>query len=93
MDDVGQSVRRALEQLAIAVATGKSPDHLSETQQELMIEIHGPAIEQAMGVLQECLRLASSAGATAMHEGMHRAEGVDHEMLDQALEYATEKER
>jgi hypothetical protein len=40
--------------------------------------------EQLMTVVLEAYR----RGVTAMHQGLHRAEGIDHGLMDEALDFA-----
>lgn len=55
------------------VLTGKAEPHAVAAEVELLWTI----------ILEAFRR-----GVRGMHEGLHRGEGVDHEMLDQAMSFA-----
>lgn len=61
-------------------------------EQELALERFHADIERDVDVLAAVMDEARAAGITAVHRRMHIAEGTDHEMVDQAIEFAREDE-
>lgn len=61
-------------------------------EQELALERFHGDLERDVEVLATVMDEAKAAGITAVHRRMHVAEGTDHEMVDQAIEYAREDE-
>ena len=61
-------------------------------EQELALERFHADLERDVEVLATVMDEARAAGITAVHRRMHIAEGTDHEMVDQAIEYAREDE-
>lgn len=47
-------------------------------------------MERDTEVLAAVMDQAKASGIAAVHSRLHVAEGLDHEMLDQAIEYARE---
>lgn len=61
-------------------------------EQELALERFHADMERDVDVLAAVMDEARAAGITAVHRRMHIAENTDHEMVDQAIEYAREDE-
>lgn len=67
---------------------GRSTDLSREQQDELL----GPMVPTLVGaaeMLKECGRQFFLLGVGRVHRDLHAADGIDHEMLDQAVEYHT----
>jgi hypothetical protein len=73
----------------IAHYEGKDPRAISPAERDHMIEAHAKAFAGDLDLLKELVAQSKAAGASAIHAKLHAAEGVDNDMLDQALEYST----
>ena len=56
--------------------------------QNLALDRWHRSMEADLALLSEALRAARSSGIAEVHRRLHSAENTDHEMLDQAIEYA-----
>jgi len=61
-------------------------------EQELALERFHADLERDVEILATVMDEARAAGITAVHRRMHVSEGTDHEMVDQAIQYAREDE-
>lgn len=68
---------------------GRDPGTLTEAEGSALIDPHLRAFGADFAALQELIEVARDDGYGRLLRAMHRAEGVDHEMLDEAVEYAT----
>lgn len=64
----------------------------SAAEQEQALERWHLKMEQDCSVLAEVMDAARSAGIAAAHTRMHVLEGVDHELVDEALQSARSDE-
>ena len=51
-----------------------------------------PVMQTDLDILKECVHQGRLLGVNDVHSRLHGAEGVDHEMLDQAVEYGGDRE-
>lgn len=65
--------------------TGQRPDRLTHAERITLLDTKILAFKTDFERLRECVRYAYSAGAESVHTRLHAAEGVDHEMLEEAL--------
>lgn len=75
-------VVRAIHLRVLESVAGKATDR------EAVLERYHVEMESDVAVLNACLAESFRAGVQAVHTRLHGAEGVDHEMLDQTIEYA-----
>lgn len=75
--------------VAMAIAGGKALK-LSPDERDAILSSREDLIDAHMLMLVECLEQASLAGANSVHRMLHKAPGVDPEMLDEAVEHASE---
>lgn len=60
----------------------------AETE-NLYLEPHWRAMEYDHAAIMEVVRKGFHSGVSHVHTTLHQRPGVDHEMLDEAVEYAT----
>ena len=63
---------------------------LTRTRQLLGREPTQPELKAEVELLWTIVLEAFHRGVRGIHRGLHRAEGVDHEMLDESLAFALE---
>lgn len=93
--DRKRMVREVLENAYVRVAcryTGRLPADMSDADRAMALDAWAEALEADTEQLMEIMRVAQEAALQQMHYRLHRAEGVDHEMLDEAIEYACDDE-
>lgn len=61
---------------------------MSEEQEAAMLEQHHAAMEADTRLLMTFVERGQVEAAEAWRAKIHAAEGVDHEMLDEAIDYA-----
>jgi hypothetical protein len=93
LDELLITTRRILEQAYLRAIVGPSgtPPADEVIQQERLVH-YAPFIEAQMMQLQEVLQLAGNAGAQRLHNALHNRPGIDHEMLDEAIDFAEERD-
>lgn len=82
-------VLRAGHLRAMLHGTGKRPDMLSAAEVNAVLEPLDAAIEHDLQNILVVVRHARADTATRLRRLLHDAPGVDHEMLDEAIDYAT----
>jgi hypothetical protein len=82
---------RVLKRFALVVL-GKRPHELTEEQQTDLLKPFAGAIESFARVLEEVARLEFLRGVQHVHATLHGQPGVDHAMLDQAVEFHSTKD-
>lgn len=73
--------------IAILKPSGKRPSQLTNEEQNDLLEPFVPTLVGAAGMLRECCHQYRLLGVTRVHQQLHGQPGVDHEMLDQAVEF------
>lgn len=68
--------------------TGRDLFVLSHPEQEQALDRWHAAMELDVKRLAETLAQARADGIARTHRRLHASDGVDHEMLDEAVEYA-----
>lgn len=77
----------------IHVDAARARDELQHgVSAEDVLAQHAHLVERDVEAVYAVALEAYRRGVDAMHAGMHRSEGVDHEMLDQAMQYANAPE-
>ena len=83
-----QILRQAYVRL-LCLPEGRDPRGLTVEEQNLLLDPHTKYLEHDHKMLMEVVQRAQSAGISHVHGLLHNREGVDSEMLDQTVEYAT----
>lgn len=88
MSAVEDTARVWLESLYLRLL---APDHASWTDEERrgLVARNQAAIEHDMGTLRELVTQGQVEVETQWRARLHAAEGLDHEMIDEAIEFAT----
>lgn len=79
--------------LCAEVGEGKPVQHYTEAEQQLLIDPYVRMLEHDHRLIVECIRQARGAGIRDVQAALHKAEGTDHAMVDQAVEYAMQRQR
>ena len=88
-EELEGAVWRVLRQTYLRFAAGPlGAERLSPEEENLALDPHLGHLESDHRLLMEVVRTAFSQGASQVHTILHGRPGVDHEMLDQAVEYA-----
>lgn len=66
----------------------RDPARLTEGERADLLEPWQAAVEHDVRLHREVIRQAQIGTADGIHAALHAAPGIDHEMLDQAVEYA-----
>lgn len=61
---------------------------MTEAERNLLLDPHLRAMEEDMRVVLTMIERGKTEALGAWRERIHRAEGTDHEMLDEALDFA-----
>lgn len=64
------------------------PDRMTEPERNLFLDPHYRAMEEDLRVVLTLVAQGTSEALGAWRERIHRTEGTDHEMLDEALDFA-----
>ncbi len=75
----------------IARAQGRDPLRIQLWEQRGLLEPYRVDIERDAKALGLAIAQARSEGIASLHGALHRAPGLDHEMVDQALLFAYEQ--
>ena len=92
MSDLEGAVWQILRQTYIrllCIPEGRNHRSLTEEEQNLLLEDHFPQLLHEHKMVMEVVKRAHSSGISHVHGLLHNREGVDNEMLDQTVEYAT----
>ncbi len=73
----------------LCVPEGRRPEKLSVEDANLLIDPYTKQLEHDFRMVMEVVAQAQTAGISHVHGLLHNREGVDNEMLDQTVEYAT----
>lgn len=88
MIEVEDTLRRLLEAVTIRARVGHDRvQYASAAERDAILAEYAPFLEADMGLARECLRQAQLIGISDVHQALHTTV-VDHEMLDEAVEYA-----
>lgn len=68
---------------------GRNPARLAMDEANLILDPHLKELEHDFKLIVEVLNQAQSSGISHVHSLLHKRPGVDSEMLDQAVEFAT----
>jgi hypothetical protein len=68
--------------------TGRKPERVTEGDQTDLLDRWAKTMDHDATRLGELLRQSRAQGISSVHGRLHGRPGVDHEMLDQAVEYA-----
>ena len=85
------TVRRIVEASYLRILcrfSNRQPARLSQAERLELLEPHEGALEHDLGLLREVVRQAWVGGVQGVHAQLHNTDGVDHEMLDQAIEFS-----
>ena len=90
MSPVERTARAWLESLYLRLA---APDHASWSDDERagFIARSEEALTQDMDTLRELIAQGQAEVEERWRSRLHHAEGLDHEMVDEAIEYAPEE--
>ncbi len=64
------------------------PKSMSPEQEATMLDAHTAAMEHDTQLIMELIRRGTVEASEAWRARLHEAEGVDHEMLDEAIGFA-----
>lgn len=90
-DGVEATAWRFLRDLYSRLLCGKAgvhPGGMTEPERALLLEPHHRDMEADLSVVMSLVGKAQSDVASRWREQIHRAEGIDHEMIDEAIDYA-----
>lgn len=89
-DDIKNAVRAVLRSgylRAVLHGTGKFAAQLSPETKDEILRAHRASIESDAKAIDTLLRHVEERTQSKLRAALHAAPGVDHEMLDQAIEY------
>lgn len=92
MTDLEGAVWQILRQTYVrllCLPEGRNPRRLTLEEQNLLLDPHMRQLEHDHKMVMEVVQRAQTAGISHVHGLLHNREGVDNEMLDQTVEYAT----
>ena len=88
--ELDDTLRALVERIYVRVSEFEREAKLEPFEAECLVkETWKVAIAQDLTNLSAVCMRAFEAGVDYVHSTLHSAEGVDHEMLDQAAEYAS----
>jgi hypothetical protein len=87
IDATAWRVIRDVALIALLRPAGRKPSQLSLQEQNDALEPLIPTLVGAHGMLRECVRQALLLGVQRVHHSLHGQPGVDHEMLDEAVDF------
>lgn len=73
---------------ALLHGTGRRPESMSAEERAAALAPLLPALDHDERAIRALVAQAKASTHSALRKALHGAPGVDHEMLDQALEYA-----
>ena len=83
---VEATLRELLSAIYLRLLCGRFP--LTEKERALVLERHEEALQRDLAQIMVAVSHAQNEAIQAMRFRIHHAEGIDHEMVDQALAYA-----
>lgn len=72
-------------------ASGRAPASLTPEEQNTALDALFGDMEHDVAMLKEVMARAGQEAIERVQHGLHRAEALDHEMVDEAVSYATEE--
>lgn len=66
----------------------RPPEAMDESEQNAALDAHFHAMEADMAAVRAVIDHAVSLAVTDVHTQLHSAPGLDHEMIDEAVQYA-----
>lgn len=88
-DGLEATVWRWLRELYLRLlCTAVRPESMTIAEQNLLLDPHHRAMEADLRVVMMFVERGQSEAIGAWRSRIHRTEGTDHEMLDEALDYA-----
>lgn len=74
--------------LRVLAQISKRPPAELEGEREALLEPYRAGIDHDVEILTRAIEAARTEGISAVHRGLHRLTTTDHDLLDQAIEYA-----
>lgn len=86
-EQISATVWRLLRSMWVR-ALGGDPLSMTDAEANALIDPHTERMLEHQRVLMHTIDHARAQGLEAMHRKLHQSEGIDHEMLDQAVAWA-----
>ena len=88
IDSITETAEQVLRRAVLRAVAGDTLHGMEDHERDAAMEPYEQTVQDAMVMLRECIAQAAMEGANSVHRSLHAQPGVDHEMLDEAVEYA-----
>lgn len=84
-----EAIIRQVWTVAVCKMANRNPAGVSPSELELLLLPYAPHMEAQVRMIVEVAQRARLEGIEDVQAKLHEADALDHEMVDQAIEYAT----